>query len=212
MKLRDEHTPISERDSLTRRDVLSRLATFALTLAGAAAYAKPARKSAKPPKPSGPAPCDDRMEMVVTFEINQPQGFRYRPPYVAVWLEDSAGNPIRTLSLWVETGRGSRWISDLRRWYRDGQAVYASGGPDLITTVSSATRMPGRYSLVWNGRDDRGRPVAQGTYVVNLETAREHGPYTLAQKTVTIGPKPFTAAVAGNEELGGATIEYRKRQ
>ena len=38
----------------------------------------------------------------VDFEINQPDGFRYRPPYVAVWLEDKDGKPVRTLSLWVE--------------------------------------------------------------------------------------------------------------
>ena len=71
--------------------------------------------------------------------------------------------------------------------------------------------MPGRYAVVWNGRDNRGRPVSQGAYTLNLETAREHGPYTLLQKTVKIGPAPFTTQVAGNEEIKGATIEYRKR-
>ncbi len=192
----DEHGPVS------RRDLIARLGAFALTLMGVRAQGLPTK----------PARWDDRMEMGIALEINPPDGFRYRPPYVAVWLEDPNGNAVRTLSLWVESGRGSRWIPDLRRWYRDGLAVWKGGGPDLITTVSSATRMPGRYSLVWNGRDDRGRSVPQGTYVVNLETAREHGPYTLAQKTVTVGARPFTAAVPGNEELKGATIEYRKRK
>lgn len=197
-----EMNPLDGKAALTRRDVLIRLAASALALAGVRAQGQPAK----------PARWDDRMEMAINFEINPPDGFRYRPPYVAVWLEDQSGSAVRTLSLWVEAGRGSRWIPDLRRWYRDGLAVWKGGGPDLITTVSSATRMPGRYSLVWNGRDDRGRPVPQGSYVVNLETAREHGPYTLAQKAVTVGTRPFTAAVPGNEELKGATIEYRKRQ
>ena len=198
-----------EQGRVSRRDVIARLGAFALTLMGAGAHGAAAKR---PAKAAGPARWDDRMEMAVDFEINPPDGFRYRPPYVAVWLEDQAGSPVRTLSLWVEnSGRGSRWIPDLRRWYREGLAVWQGGGPDLIKTVSSATRMPGRYSLVWNGRDDRGRPVPQGTYIVNLETAREHGPYTLAQKTVTIGSKPFTTQVVGNEEIKGATIEYRKR-
>ena len=196
-------TRFEEQGALTRRDVLARLAAFALTLVGVRARGQAAK----------PSRWDDRMEMGIDFEINPPDGFRYRPPYVAVWLEDQNGSPVRTLSLWVEnSGRGSRWIPDLRRWYRDGLAIWKGGGPDLIKTVSSATRMPGRYSLLWNGRDDRGRPVPQGTYTLNLETAREHGPYTLAQKTVTVGARPFTAAVPGNEELKGATIEYRKRK
>ena len=43
--------------------------------------------------PAKPARWDDRMEMGIDFEINPPDGFRYRPPYVAVWLEDQNGNP-----------------------------------------------------------------------------------------------------------------------
>ena len=95
---------------------------------------------------------------------------------------------------------------DLRRWYHDGWRLWKGGGPDLITTVSSATRMPGRYSLVWNGRDDRGRPVPQGTYVVNLETAREHGPYTLAQKTVTSGPSRSRRRSPATRRLKGRRL------
>lgn len=190
---------------VSRRDVIARIGAFALTLMGAGVHEAAAKNAAKP------SLWINRMEMAVDFEINRTDDDRYRPPYVAVWLEDKDGNAVRTLSLWVESGRGTRWISDLRRWYREGLAVYKAGGPDLILTVSSATRMPGRYAMVWNGRDDRGRPVPQGTYTLNLETAREHGPYTLMQKTVDIGPTPFTTQVAGNEEIKGATIEYRKR-
>lgn len=196
---------IEGQEPVTRRHILTQIVALALTLTGVRTLGQPA-KTAKP------ARWDDHMEMGVNFEINQPDGSRYRAPYVAVWLENKDGSPVRTLSLWVEYPRGTRWISELRRWFRDGQAIYNSGGPDLITTVSSATRMPGQYSLVWNGRDDHGQRVPQGTYILNLETAREHGPYTLIQKTVEIGAKPFTATVAGNEELKGATIEYRKRK
>ena len=156
---------------------------------------------------------DPKMEMAVDFEINQPDGFRYHWPYMAVWLEDKDGKSVRTLSLWVQTSRrGPRWIPDLRRWYRDAQAAQEAGGPDLVATVSSATRMPGKYSLVWDGKDDKGSPVLQGAYTFNLETAREHGPYQLMQKAITIGPKPFKEDVVGNAEVKGATLEYRKRK
>ena len=72
------------------------------------------------------------------------------------------------------------------------------GGPDLIMTASSATRMPGQILAGLERPGRPGQPVAQGTYTVNLETAREHGPYTLMQKAVDIGRKLFTMAVAGN--------------
>ena len=41
--------------------------------------------------------------LVVEFELNRIQGGRYRKPYVAVWLEDSDGFPVKTAVLWVQT-------------------------------------------------------------------------------------------------------------
>ena len=195
-----------EQDTVTRRSVLAQWVAFALALVSGEAHGQ-AKNSAKVAK------WDSKMELAVDFEINQPNDFRYHWPYVAVWLEDKDGREVRTLSLWVQTSRrGPRWIPDLRRWFRDAQAAQAAGGADLVATVSSATRMPGKYSLLWDGKDDRGNPVVQGTYTFNLETAREHGPYQLMQKEIIIGAKPFKAEVAGNTEIKGATLEYRKRK
>lgn len=202
-----------ELPSLTRRGLLRQFAALGLALAGgAAAYARlPGKKATKAPD------WDAHMEMVVDFEIAQPDGFRYHRPYVAVWLEDRDGKAVRTLSLWVEnSGRGFRWLQELRRWFRDAQDTQAAGGPDLVATVSSATRMPGRYTLVWDGKDDRGRLVPQGAYTLNLEAAREHGPYGLLRQEVTVGSKPFKVAVQGGDRDGGgdilgATVEFRKR-
>ena len=193
-----------EQEAVTRRGLLARLTGFALALVGAGAQGQQAQKPVKATK------WDPKMELGIDFEINQPSDARYHRPYVAVWLEDKEGKSVRTLSLWVQTSRrGPRWIPDLRRWYRGAQAV---GGPDLVATVSSATRMPGKYSLIWDGKDDKGNPVAQGTYTFNLETAREHGPYQLMQKEITIGAKLFKVDVVGNAETKGATLEYRKRK
>lgn len=197
----------NEQETVTRRGILAQWAAFALTLVGSGAQAQQAKKPAKVTK------WDPKMEMAADFEINQPDDFRYHRPYVAVWLEDKEGNEVRTLSLWVQTSRrGPRWIPDLRRWYRDAQAAQAAGGPDLVATVSGATRMPGKYSLLWDGKDDKGNPVLQGTYTFNLETAREHGPYQLMQKEITVGTTPFKTDVAGNTEIKGAMLEYRKRK
>jgi hypothetical protein len=168
-------------------------------------------RAARQAKTTGKA-WEPNMEVAVNFEIAAPEEFRYHRPYMAVWLEDANGAEVRTLSLWVETsGRGPRWIPNLRRWYRDAEDAQDAGGPDLVATVSSATRMPGKYTLTWDGKDDKGKMVPQGTYTLNLESAREHGPYCLVQKEISVGPKPFKVEVEGSTDIKGATVEYRKR-
>jgi len=45
--------------------------------------------------------------------------------------------------------------------------IYSIDGR-LVRTLVDETALPGRYSLVWQGRDDGGRTVASGTYVMRL--------------------------------------------
>ena len=60
---------------------------------------------------------DCEMEMVVDFEINQPDKFRYPRSYVVVRLGDKNGKSVRTLSLRGQpSSHGPHWIPDLRRW------------------------------------------------------------------------------------------------
>ncbi|MEM7233491.1 MAG: DUF2271 domain-containing protein, partial [Planctomycetota bacterium] len=49
----------------------------------------------------------------VRFTLNKPKRGRYRRPYVAVWLEDSDGFPVKTAVLWIQTtAPGPRWHRD----------------------------------------------------------------------------------------------------
>ena len=189
--------------SLTRRGLLGRMALLAGSFSGLGALAEKASA----------ATWSDAMELAVDFEINAPEGGRrYHRPYVAVWIEDANGQMVRTLSLWVQTDRrGPKWIPDLRSWYRDELARRQKFGGDLVETKSEPTRNPGAYSLVWNGRDDRGRVVAQGNYTVAIEAAREHGTYQIMRSEIAIGSKPFVRQLEGNVEIKGARIAYRKR-
>ncbi|HND54249.1 MAG TPA: DUF2271 domain-containing protein [Pirellulaceae bacterium] len=151
-------------------------------------------------------------ELKLDLEINQADsGGRYRRPYVAAWVEDSDGFPVRTLVLWVQsTGPGPRWIPDLKRWYRSDRLRKLADGTDLVTTVSEATRKPGRYSVVWKGADDQGKAVKPGEYTLYVEAAREHGTYQVSRKKIVIGDKPFSDKLEGNIEIKAATLEYRK--
>jgi hypothetical protein len=195
--------------SLDRRGALARLAGLALSLTGLTAFRRftPDVAMVRAPK------WDDRFELAVDLEIAAQQGYRYHRPYVAVWVEDANGKPVRTLSAWVNTsGRGPRYIRELRRWFSMERDQEDAGGPDLISTISSATRLPGQYTVTWNGRDDRGNVVDQGSYRVIIEAAREHGSYQLMQQDLTLGARPVSADLGNNEEIGRARVEYRRKK
>lgn len=151
------------------------------------------------------------MELAVDFEINQVGGGRYRRPYVAVWVEDKDGFPVKTLVLWVQsTGPGPRWIPDLRRWHKSDRYRAVVDDTDLVKTVSEATKKPGKYDVVWNGKDDHGKLVKPGKYTVYVEAVREHGTYQLIRKEVEFGEKDFTEELKGNDEIKSAKLTYRK--
>lgn len=158
---------------------------------------------------------DTTMELLVNFEIHRPAGNSrgYRRPYVAVWVEDAEGFPVRTLALWLQTdGPGPRWHPDLRQWYRNDKLRLLVDEKPLIGTISAATRPPGKYKVVWDGKDDHGELVNAGKYTLFLEAAREHGTYQLMKHEMQVGgTKVFQADLEGNEEFKGASLDYRRR-
>ncbi len=154
------------------------------------------------------------LELLVRFEINRPDGDnrRYRRPYLAVWIEDKDGLAVRTLTLWVQAGgSGPRWIPELRRWHRGDQVRRALDDTSLVDTTARATRLPGKYDVIWDGKDDRGQQLGAGQYTVLIEAAREHGTYQIIQKSVTLAKEPFLEELKGNVEIKSATIAYRRK-
>ena len=109
-------------------------------------------------------------ELTVNVEIPQVQGFGARRPYVAIWIEDKDRFPVRTLAVLFEK---SRWLNELRAWYRDDRLRAMSEGTEIIGSVTSATRSPGKYTFKWDGLDNTGKPVKEGSYTVLVEAARE---------------------------------------
>ena len=135
-------------------------------------------------------------ELVVDFTYApSDSGVRVRNPYVAVWVEDGAGNYVSTIAVWYEqTDKGMRYLNDLRAW------ITASNG-EVTTTSTGATRSPGSYSVAWDGTDLDGNKIAQGDYVLYVEAAREHGPYEITSTPVTIGGEGFSVTLPDNGEL-----------
>lgn len=140
-------------------------------------------------------------ELAVTFTYQPSDSGQTRNPYVAVWVEDSDGNLVDTISVWfLQSQKGLRWLDDLRRWY-------SVSGQGADTTMSGATRVAGSYSVVWDGTDLAGAPIAQGDYVLYIEAARERGPYSITSTSLTIGETATTAAFADDGEITAASAE-----
>ena len=165
--------------------------------------------AAKKTKIIAAAPADQwsEYELVVNLELAQLQGFARRP-FVAVWVEDQDKKAVRTISVWFNR---DRWLHELRAWYSSNYSKF-SGDQAGMSSISSATRSAGKYSLKWDGKDDKGNFVKPGKYTIFIEAAREHGTYQLLSEEMNLNGKPLTSNLTGGVEVASASIEFRKKQ
>jgi thiamine biosynthesis lipoprotein len=143
-------------------------------------------------------PADFRL--TIDYEI-PPHGGRAQPPYVVVWITDATGAPVRTLAA---MGADARFIDENYIWWRRVGRTMGRG----IDAAAKPTRRPGRYSLVWDGLNDKGQPAAQGRYTVHIEATREHGGHGYQTFDITLGSQAAAVESAGVDELGPATVRY----
>ncbi len=145
-------------------------------------------------------------ELLVNLELAQLPGFGRRP-FVAVWVEDKDKKSVRTIAVWFNK---ERWLHDLRLWYSGNYASF-NGTVNTMASISSATRSAGKYSLKWDGKDNKGNFVAPGKYTIYIEAVREHGTYQLIKQEMDLSNKAQIAILEGNVEITGASFEYRKK-
>lgn len=145
-------------------------------------------------------------DMVISFTYTQAAGGKNERPYVAVWIEDDAGDLVATVALWYEQARrGDRWLDHLNRWYGADLDRVAAGGADDVATVSSATRAAGTYAVAWDGTA-AGAPATVGDYFVCVEAVREEGPYSLIREPLTLTGELAETQLPGDGELSAATV------
>jgi FAD:protein FMN transferase len=144
-------------------------------------------------------PKGNRVSITLTL-LTPRTGKKIRRPYVAVWIEDAAGKPIRTLTVW---GNSRKYQKDLSYWWK-----FARDDRDLVRAVSRATRPAGRYQLTWDGTDDKGQPVAQGTYTVVVEVHREYGRHVKQVGKIQCGTEKASVTLDKNAETDDTTVEY----
>ncbi len=76
-----------------------------------------------------------------------------------MWLENGSEQLVKTISLWHLQGRDDNWLKDMKRW------VQVDGNYE---TPSSATKVPGSYTVEWDGIGPDGTKVLryeEGTLV-----------------------------------------------
>lgn len=151
---------------------------------------------------SGVATMTGTLEVTFTYEASASGGGRggARNPYIAVWVEDADGNLVDTISVWYRSGKGDRWLNELRRWYSASDR-----GADV--TMSGATRVAGTYTVAWDGTDLDGNPVPAGDYTLVIESAREHGPYSLTSAPLTVGDGPVAITLPDDGEIMAASAQ-----
>jgi hypothetical protein len=131
-------------------------------------------------------------------------------PYVAVWIEDAQGLDVRPVSLFYQE-REAKYLNELRRFSKAEKARVSAGGKELISTYSSATRQPGTYDIVWDGKSADGKPLPAGSYFLCIESAREHGPYSLIREAITIGGDATELQFADQGELQKVSATFVKK-
>ncbi len=123
-------------------------------------------------------------------------------PYVAVWIEDTAGQVVRSIALWAPM-RERKYIPEMTSWFRK-----IDGNWDLIASLSRATRAPGSYTINWDGLSDTGKPVPQGDYIINVEINREHGGHTTQKAAIKAGSEAATMDLKATSESEASAITY----
>ncbi len=119
-------------------------------------------------------------------------------PFVAVWVTDTAGKHVRTIAFW---GDKPKYLHEMSKWW----SLNKNDQP-LIDAVTRATRPAGKYTLEWDGLDQKGGAVAPGTYTFWLEVGFEDGAHSSKSVSLTCGKAPVTGTIPSAAAFTGAEI------
>ncbi|WP_172448574.1 DUF2271 domain-containing protein [Caulobacter mirabilis] len=143
-------------------------------------------------------------EVAVAYEVPKIAVGNYRAPYLAIWVTDENKQLVRVLTM---LGDNAKWIPDNYVFWRR----YGRKTPEVASTARP-TRAPGKYSASWDGRDQAGKPVGQGTYTIHVEAVREHGGHSYVSSDLVVGAAAANVSIPGKEELGGVVLRYGKKK
>lgn len=183
--------------------------TIAGTTSTLAATTAPSPTSTATTSPSTAAaptgatqPAGDGVTVAFTYSAQADAGGgpgRVRNPFVAVWVDDGAGELAALLGVWYST-RDAKYLRELTEF----TAASTDVGSAVLDAVSGATRSAGAYELRWDGTGLDGSALT-GPCTLWIEAAREHGPHSVTSGPVTLG-SAGAATIPGNGEISDAHV------
>lgn len=140
----------------------------------------------------------------IDLNIPKIEAEKYRAPYVSVWVTDENKKLVRSLAVW---GKDERWLNSNYVWWRRyGRQM------DNLDAVAKPSRQPGQYKLAWDGKDDSGKAVAAGKYILHIETSREHGGHSYQTIEFDAQAKQSSKNLAAQTEIGSVNLKFQKAQ
>lgn len=124
----------------------------------------------------------------ITTTTSQAGGIYAPRNIVAIWIEDGAGNYVKTLLAYAQT-----YITHLNIW--EAATTAAGSKFNIVDAKTGATRTNhGTHTCVWNGKNFNGILVADGTYKVFMELTDKNatGNYSSFPFTKGVGPVLLT--------------------
>jgi hypothetical protein len=150
----------------------------------------------------------------LSIEVPRLNVSEYHRPYVAAWIERADNTLATTLMVWYDIrtktnnpeGEGTKWLKDLRQWWRRGGRELAVP----VDGVTGATKPAGKHQLnITEGSAALPR-LAPGSYKLVVEAAREVGGREVVSIPFQWPPASAAQPVAtGKEELGEVKLELK---
>ncbi len=139
----------------------SQAKTGATKKAAAKPAAQTAQAAASAPKGNG------KFTVTMTYDYN---GERIMASnQLAAWVEDAQGKVVKNLFVTYFTGKGgyTKRKESLPLWV--SKANPAKMDAAKLDAITKSTPSTGKQTVVWDGTDDAGKPVAEGKYTMYLE-------------------------------------------
>jgi hypothetical protein len=146
----------------------------------------------------------------LSIEIPRLTVAEYHRPYVAVWLERADQSFVGNVAVWydlkLKDNEGTKWLKDLRQWWR-------RSGRDVTMPVdglSSATRPPGEHQLRVVLDKEPFAGLGDGAYQLVVEAAREVGGREILRIPFQWPLKDAqTLKSPGQHELGAVALDIK---
>jgi len=146
----------------------------------------------------------------VKLELPRLNAAEYHRPYVVIWIEKPDQSFAGNLTVWYDVkarnNGGTRWLKELRQWWR-------KSGRELnmaVDGLSAATRAAGEHRLTFSTDNSVLGRLPAGEYQLLVEVAREVGGREVVKVPFTWGGKgEFTAKAQGSHEIGTVAVEIK---